>query len=352
MGASVALRRDGGYGLRLGQVYETDDWRLYRLKPKVRLGRRVGEYDRKLWGGTDATWRLFTNTLGFRDPEDYLLVNKPEGRLRIVALGDSHTFGLDVGDGATYPAKLQALLNKAAGEKRFEVVNAGVPGYSSRQGLIYLAREIERLSPDLIVFQFGSNDASKEANFLSRPGQYLPDRVLFPDLRAPIPQEIRTRIFWIDRWILNAPLVRLVRSKRDAPPREAAEPRATPEEYRANLEAAAAWAKEHRVPIVFVQIDLEPAYASALSRAARDAGAPTVDADRLFESRREEVLGSPLFKDDLTALERNIGSFFRRPGSPYLFTIDGRHPNRVGHELIAQAVYARIVSLPGFSPRR
>ncbi|MBZ0252415.1 MAG: hypothetical protein K8I02_03660, partial [Candidatus Methylomirabilis sp.] len=293
-GAAAALRRDGGYGLRIGQAYETDDFLLYRLKPRLRMARRVGEYERGLWGKTDATWAFSTNSLGFRDFEDFLLVHKPEGRLRILAVGDSHTFGLDVGNSSAYPARLQRRLNRNAGEKRFEVVNAGVPGYSSRQGLIYLTRELGRLSPDMVILQFGSNDASRSANFLSMPERRIPDRALFPDVRAPIPADLRMRIFWLDRYLLDAPLIRLLRRSRERTEDPDAEPRATAEEFRANLEAMKAWADEHGVKVVLLRVNLEPVYADAVHRFAREAGVPLVNADELFETRGADVLASPL----------------------------------------------------------
>lgn len=50
--------------------------------------------------------------------------------LRILALGDSQTFGFGVRDGETYAAVLERLLRERTG-RPVEVLNAGVPGYGT-----------------------------------------------------------------------------------------------------------------------------------------------------------------------------------------------------------------------------
>ena len=77
------------------------------------------------------------NSYGFRDHE--FSVKKPEDVCRIVALGDSLTFGQGVPLASTYPKQLERLLNeKMGGGPRFEVLNAGVQGYNTVQEEILL----------------------------------------------------------------------------------------------------------------------------------------------------------------------------------------------------------------------
>ncbi len=78
---------------------------------------------------------------------------KPAGVYRIVCLGDSCThFGPD-----SYPDILRAVLEKQAPGK-FEVINAGVIGYTSHQGLQLLNSKLLQWSPDLVTVYFGWND--------------------------------------------------------------------------------------------------------------------------------------------------------------------------------------------------
>jgi hypothetical protein len=75
------------------------------------------------------------NGLGFRGP-DYA-IPAPPGTFRILALGDSITQGVGVHEQDTFVAQLESRLNAAAvarGEPiRYEVVNAGVSGYSTQE---------------------------------------------------------------------------------------------------------------------------------------------------------------------------------------------------------------------------
>ena len=91
------------------------------------------------------------NSQGFYGPE--FSIEKPAGKFRIVCLGDSCThFGPE-----TYPDMLRAILEKKAPGK-FEVINAGVIGYTSFQGRRLWETKVSDWSPDLVTVYFGWND--------------------------------------------------------------------------------------------------------------------------------------------------------------------------------------------------
>lgn len=81
----------------------------------------------------------------------------PERDLRpvIVAFGDSLTAGAGVDPDGNYPAKLQAKID--AGGYEYRVVNAGVSGETSAQGLNRIASVIA-LRPAIVIVEFGGND--------------------------------------------------------------------------------------------------------------------------------------------------------------------------------------------------
>jgi acyl-CoA thioesterase-1 len=73
----------------------------------------------------------------------------------IVALGDSLTAGLGVDPRLNYPARLQAKIDAAG--YRYRVVNAGVSGDTSAQGLNRLGT-VSRMQPAIVIVELGAND--------------------------------------------------------------------------------------------------------------------------------------------------------------------------------------------------
>lgn len=97
------------------------------------------------------------NTLGYRGAE--IIQPKPDDTFRIVALGGSTTYGEFIDDpSATYPAQLQAHLQAALATDAIEVINAGVPAYTTWESLVNLQFRVLDLEPDLIIIYHAVND--------------------------------------------------------------------------------------------------------------------------------------------------------------------------------------------------
>jgi len=97
--------------------------------------------------------RIRTNHYGFRGNDPL-----PDRRV-VLCLGDSVTFGWGVEESETFPAQLQARLNAATNSgKLWEVINAGVPSYSSFQTRLATEGLISRWKPEVVVVCTGSND--------------------------------------------------------------------------------------------------------------------------------------------------------------------------------------------------
>jgi hypothetical protein len=133
---------------RTGLNYSLDEWspsRGWTLKPNLK----------------EASFRgksVNSNSKGVRGRRE-IGYEKPNGMTRIVVLGDSFTFGEEVGDDETFSHYLEELIPNS------EVLNLGVHGYGHDQMLLYLEEEGIRYQPDLVILGFMPDDM--ERNVLS-----------------------------------------------------------------------------------------------------------------------------------------------------------------------------------------
>lgn len=106
----------------------------------------------------DSPHQVSHNALGFRGPETTW--EKPDGRLRVLCLGGSSTYGHGPSsDATTWPAQLESMLRAARPGADIEVINAGCRGYSTFESLINLGIRCVDLRPDVVVVYHSINDA-------------------------------------------------------------------------------------------------------------------------------------------------------------------------------------------------
>jgi hypothetical protein len=151
-------------------------------------GLREGQADfvadrQVFWRLAPSNPRLLTNARGFRGAE--FAVRKSPGVTRVITLGCSCTFGIE--SSYSYPMALEQLLDRNQVGKRYEVINAGVPGYSSFQGVKLLESEIASYQPDVITVYFGWND-----HWLAR---HFQDKDQTPPRRSPNFSSIMHHVF-------------------------------------------------------------------------------------------------------------------------------------------------------------
>lgn len=103
----------------------------------------------RFWQDSHHPFQVTTNNQGLRMSHD---LEWPKERPRVLLLGDSFTFGFNVDDVESYPALLQSRL------PRWEVVNAGVPGYSIPQQHALFLERARFVEPDVTVLQVLFND--------------------------------------------------------------------------------------------------------------------------------------------------------------------------------------------------
>lgn len=280
----------------LAQVMTRNDLLPYRVPMRTMLP-----------GGMED-WRLAHITADrFREPDPVLLwrpaprtpynthrlkgpepaVPKPPGVFRVIAYGDSNTDGPDAG-GWTEQLQDSLAARRGAGAPRPEVLNAGVVGYSSYQGLKRFKAQAERYEPDVVLVSFGWNDAAPSAG--------PPDRLWEPPpLAGLLRMANRYRAFLAASYAVRP---------REPPPAAAAtvRPRVSLDEYADNLERFVALARAERArPVLLTrphELAVEqlrqapgwrrtvPAYNSALLDVAAAQGVAAIDVRRWAHTRQ------------------------------------------------------------------
>ncbi len=290
-------------------VRQGDNWRrqVHRASAVPGLSYElVPDLDRP-----SARGRVRTNAHGMRDRER--TPTKPAGTVRIAVVGDSFTFGFGVDGDEAYPAVLERLLNPAVGPRRFEVLNFGVGGYSSRDEAVVVREKVVAFGPDLLLVGYVLNDPEID-----------PVQPLHAAFARPA---------WWQHWHLLRLLARAVDSRRVADLGGGNYTRALHKDARkwGSVEGAftamAATARDHGFATAVAIFPLMP---------ARNWKAyPYAD---LHAQVRAMAEARGFLVIDLLAAWSGV-----EPREIWVSAQD-RHPNARGHELAARAVYQSLIA--------
>ena len=119
-------------------------------------------------------YHVQTNSDGLRNVEEL----DGSHDMRILAIGDSFTFGPYVPNEDTWPSQLERLVNVSLHpHATVQVLNAGVAGYTIVDEYHYLKERGLALEPDLVVLAFFPNDITDmrgpQRDYLARPAQQV-----------------------------------------------------------------------------------------------------------------------------------------------------------------------------------
>jgi len=339
MGDRIFLRPDyrdemakHGVLARYYDLYEWDRFLFYRLRPNANV--ELLDPFAPPAALELSRWSVHTNAHGFRGAE--FATEKAPSRLRVVALGDSSTFGWGVEEFEAYPERLAAALAEKLGRPHdaVEVLNLGVPGYSTFQGRVLLERRALALDPDLVVWSYLSNDGavtgeSDRATYAERLGA-----------RGALLEALHhSRAFEaLEAWILVAR--RTLRPPPDVDPYDAAQ-RNVPSYAAAaeNVRAAVALARGAGVPIVLLGACTRGEPAQVLAEVAHETGAPHLDATGLLDAAIPAIGTEERYGEFRSALRKRYGASEVEAHRMLLaFLPDRCHPNALGHRLVADAL--------------
>jgi lysophospholipase L1-like esterase len=361
------------------RLLESDDVLIWRMRPGVRRRYvdvfspihveedRIAIHRRFLPSlpeslRSNPTWDVTLNSRGFRAPE--FESPKRPSRLRIVCLGDSWTFGANVGQDDAYPQRLAALARQAFPGADLEVLNLGVLGYSSYQGIEVLRSVGLPLEPDVIVIGYGMNDSSMAGFHDADLRTAKPPAAAWTQRLAAAAE--RSEVFRLLRYVAlaaryqPASMADAIRQAdaRAAEALKAGSPadvyakgeawtRVPLPDYERNLTEMVALARSRgaRAVIMFNELWLDNPYRAAARSVARRLDVPFIDTPALIASARQRLdaelerrLGlqaepRPIDGVDVEVVFRVHGNGYRVPTALYIVAAHGALgdlvPNRV-----------------------
>lgn len=187
VGRTLGARAAGSLVLLLAMVVGMEtaarlqDWVRYRMPMLSRVTAEEDLFVRDSLGAHGRAgaqfkkWKM--DSLGLRGPE--VPVRRPAGTVRVVVTGASESFGLYESPDEEYPRQLEDTLNAELARgvcgsprpRRFDVLNAALPGMSLPTVVQDLHARLARLAPDVVLYY-------------PSPAQYLendPPRATPPD---------------------------------------------------------------------------------------------------------------------------------------------------------------------------
>lgn len=146
---------------RVTTKYPTHTYKYFYENEK-----NVTKTDKPEWLENRAEYRH--NSDGLNSMREYS-IEKGEGVVRMVALGDSFTYGMYINTKDNWVTSLEKKLNlQECGKRRFEVINLGVPGYDIDYTIERSRLRAKKYDPELFIW-FIKNDDFTDSKELSSP---------------------------------------------------------------------------------------------------------------------------------------------------------------------------------------
>lgn len=266
-----------------------------------------------------------------------------KGALRVLAVGDSNTYGLHLTDrDQAYPKVLQKMWNARFPQRPIEVINAGVPGTNSSKLRNEFPALLRTFHPDVVTIMIGVNDFWTE-----------------PEAIRPLDAENAEEPFSLWKYSRLYRLIYMIMRAADQP--EVEVEFANPEEYRPNRGAVRygeetfdlGWTRqaagtvpgweERHTDNCKVLVDQARAAGASVIFLTYASPSPSYAAASLMVRKAAESTGTPLV---------DVQPVFQLPcpqGDCRDLYYPSQHPTAKGHRLIADVLLERLAALEGVS---
>jgi len=303
----------------------------YKLVPNARF--RVSNTVNRAELESGRKIVIASNAEGFRTKP--LPRTKGKGVYRILFLGDSTTFGWGVEQAERFSDLLEERLNAASTGLRYEIINLGLPGYSSYHGRLVFERYGLAYAPDMVVLSFGANDSrvipKAVKRMIERPSGL--ERV-FLRLSGLKTVKLLEKILMKHR----NPLKRI----QNLNAAEGSEPFVTPDEFRANLKSIIDSGRDRGIETVLLPLCCPLDYLAAQSALARRENIPIIDGGHVLLDAVPAIQQGRLEPDLARFYESFYGKSLLESRRILYVTSDTCHPNILGHRILAETLFNRI----------
>ena len=258
---------------------------------------------------------------GAQTLQDYPhLPNKPANTFRIAVVGDSYTFAPYMQFTDTFPKVLERMLNLNNVELKAEVINYGVPAYSTSHEVAVVAQALAEQA-DLVILQITLNDAELKPYTPTGIQEGMPDR--FGALKLS-PALATLTSYWhtLDFVLKRIHNTRTHTAYRDYFIELFENPRGW-KVFSQSLSKIRDACSEHKTPLVAVVLPLFGA---------------TIDDNYPFRDLHAKIGG---LLDQLQIAHEDIVDAYQGIPTEVIQVIPGvdRHPNEIGHRITAEQIY-------------
>jgi len=297
--------------------------------------RQRADAERTLAIGSGETYTIRTNSLGLRD--DPFPAPGQGPRVSGLLLGDSNTWGEGVDNHETYTNVLESMLAANLPGLQVDLLNAGVPAYSTTQSLRLERQLLEAYSFDLVgIYNMGPDmmfTIRPDSAYEKGPFAALASRVL---VRSAVIRLLRRSAYSEEDEVL------FNYYRPDSPHRVPAEP-----DYRRQLQAMVEEAQLDGARVLLIvplPMCLEQGECLVTPpNVEQQRVSAAVNALRESEQVYREVMRG--VADDTGALLVDLPAWLETRADPTALYLDMTHPTVEGHRLIAGELLAAIQPL-------
>lgn len=305
----------------------------YKLKPEISIQVSNTVNKRELEEGIKV--KIHSNEDGFRTSN--LPRKKGKGNYRIVFLGDSTTYGWGVNQKQRFSEILQERLNASQDRLCFEIINMGIPGYSSAHGVETFDHFALKYDPDMLVVSFGANDSRKVPVKLKKA-------LKSPQLLAGIKDFLGNfKTYRLIRKLLLSKInpfdKETNKEQLKNSPREAI---VTLQEYTRNLEYIIEKSKQKDIEVVLLGLCCPMDYLAKMSAVAKRHGLISMDGMHIMLREIRKIREGTRYAEWGRYYLNLYGEDILEKRRILYVTSDTCHPNIIGHKILAQALFERV----------